>query len=77
MASSSGSSDIWWFVGILAIFFILWVSSGGPQRAEEAGLGEIKVGQKYNNQTYEQSPGGTTPTPGSRPKSSGNGQIIY
>lgn len=80
-----GGSDIWWFVGLLVVFFILWVSGGGPQRAEEQGLGEVKVGQKYNNQDKrwtpdqeEKTPTSTAnPTPSDAPKYSGNGQIIY
>ncbi len=80
--SGGGGSDIWWFVGLLAIFFILWVSGGGPQRAEEQGLGEVKVGQKYTNQNQSwrdesKTPTGTIPTPNDQPKRSGDGQIIY
>ncbi len=83
MASGSGNSDIWWFIGILAIFFLLWVSGGGPQRAEEQGLGEVKIGQKYTNQNQKWSEEDKTPTstpnptPSDEPKYSRDGQIIY
>ncbi len=30
---SSAGSDIWWFLGIMAMLFGLWVMSGGPERA--------------------------------------------
>ncbi len=77
-----GGSDIWWFLGLLLVFFILWVSGGGPQRAEEQGLGEVKVGQKYTNQNQRwdeenKTPTSTVPTPSDEPRYSGDGKIIY
>ncbi len=75
-----GGSDIWWFLGLLAVFFFLWISGGGPQRAEEKGLGDIKIGQKYTNQKLDdenKTPASDVPTPSDEPKYSGDGQIIY
>jgi hypothetical protein len=28
-------SDIWWFLGIMAMLFGLWVMGGGPERAQK------------------------------------------
>lgn len=66
-----GGSDIWWFLGIMAIFFFLWVSGGGPERAEKAGLGDVKI------QTGAQN---SNPTPSSTNENAPtyvDGQIIY
>lgn len=66
---SGGGSDIWWFLGIMAIFFFLWVSGGGPERAEKQGLGEVKLRAGSANGT-------STPSNTKQPTYK-DGQIIY
>lgn len=77
--SSGGGTDIWWFLGLLGIFFLLWMSTGGPERAKEQGLDKIRVGQKYDNQSGEWKKRNETPTTplNGEPRYSGDGQIIY
>jgi hypothetical protein len=79
MAIGEGT-DLMWFLGFLGVFFFLWIIGGGPQRAEQNGLGEVKVGDRYSNRNYQRNidrePVPTTTTP-RQPTFTGDGQIIY
>lgn len=33
--------ELLWFLGILALFFVVWVWGGGPERAEREGVSPI------------------------------------
>lgn len=66
--SGGGGSDIWWFLGLLAVFFILWVSSGGPEIARQKGLDDVRLGERMNqnrstpNDNNQNTPVDKTPT---------------
>jgi hypothetical protein len=44
----SAWQDVWWLLGILAAFFVLWIIGGGPERAAKSNVGPIINGSIQN-----------------------------